>query len=247
MNPNNKSSNAVWYVIIVLVILVAAYFLFKGNDDNAMMNDGSNMASSTNTGGDAMTGGNTTGGTGANAGGTTGGNVAGTSAGIPSDDVLTALINVSKVRVPQTATDVALSGGTATYKNAGKDARISVGPILGKYVTDNGYDVLVNMSIVKDPAQVVPSHYVAMFFVKDNAATFTSAVYVGEGTKINGKPDAVSNKAVSVDKDPLVFDSQVGYVLTIHYLDRRTAETATTTPTQAKDLVTNVRAHTMTK
>ncbi len=246
MNPNtnsNSNSNAVWYVIIVIVILVAAYFLFRGND-TAMTNDESqNTASSTNSAGDAMTGGNNTGGT--NGTGSTGGTNSGTTASnIPSDATILGMVNVAKIRVPSTGTDVALSNGTTAYKNGAKDGRVTMGDIIGKYVTEDGYDVLVNMAVQKDTAlaNANPSNYAALFHVKGTTATFKSAVLIGEGIIVTSA-DAKSNNTATMDKNPAMFESAIGYSITIHYLDRRTGATATTTPTMAKDLSTTVKNH----
>lgn len=246
MNDNtNKNLNIYAIISLIVILLVAGYFLFWNKSDmsddmgtntpDSMEDENINTGSNTNT----NTGGNTGANTGSNTGATN---------NIMSDSMIMAMVNIAKVSVPTTGTDVALSNGMANLKIGSKDAEVRVGSIIGKYPTEDGYDVLVNMSLITDKAAktVVPTSYVALFHVKGNTATFTSAVSIGTNIIVKSA-DAKADPSVTVATNQIQFDSVKGYDVIVNYLDRKTGEVATVTPTVSKDLAVNVKRHIITR
>lgn len=239
-----------WTWIIVIVVLVIIGWLIWGGKSAD-----TEMPAMTDTSGNE----NGTGATGSNgANGSNSGSVAndGSNSGanglpaIPSDATLMALFNVSRLRVPQTGADVALSAGQASYTSGSTKGQVMLGSILAKVTTTDGYDVFVNLTVTKSAANntTMTENYVALYHVKNGMATFTSAVLVGAGLPVRGV-EAKRDTAVTTAGAPVspYMDAAKGYLLTVSYLDRKVGEPATATPTAQKDFTAHVKAHVISK
>lgn len=241
------TSNKTWYwVIAIIVIVLLAIWAFGGNDAEDNDADRSPIGTSTSSTGTDSPNSRSNSITGSNAGVSSGAN--GVPA-IPSDATLTQIMGNSKVRVPQTGVDVALSGGQASYVSGTTKGQIALGSILSKITTDDGYDIFVNMTVTPTSVanKAAPQNYVALFHVKGDVATYTSAVIIGSGLIVKSV-EAKRNPAVSVANNAYPYmDSALGYLLTVSYLDRRSGEFAPTAPTVSKDFTANVKNHIVTK
>lgn len=241
-----------WTWIIVIVVLVLIAFMIWGRDDS---NTATDTAANGNT--DTSVNGGTSGTNGSNAGSNSGsvsndGSNSGANGlpAIPSDATLMALFNVSRVRVPQSGSDVALSAGQGSYTNGTTKGQVMLGSILAKVTTTDGYDVFVNMTLTKTAANTTSTteNYVALFHVKSGVATYTSAVLVGAGLPVRSV-EAKRDPAVTSAGTPVspYMDSVKGYLLTVSYLDRKNGEPTTATPTAPKDFTAHVKAHVISK
>jgi hypothetical protein len=237
MQPT-KSNKALYWVIAIIVLILLLVWASRGNNtvdnvDNAGQNStstGANGSGGTNTGAN---------GTSVNPG--TGVNPP----AIPNDATLLQIMGNSKVRAPQSGTDVALSNGQASYTSGSTRGQVALGSILAKVTTNDGYDVFVKMTLTTTEAagKVTVENYVALFHVKGNTATYTSATLIGVGLPV---------QSVEAKRDPSVttpnssypyMDSTTGYLLVVSYLDRKNGEPMTTAPTVLKDFTAHVKNH----
>jgi hypothetical protein len=244
MQPTTSSNKAWYWVIAIIIIAIIAWIIWGGSNAS---NSGGMMGSSTESMNNGAMGAN--GGTGSESGN---GAVAGSNGGvpaIPSDATLTQMINASKVRVPQTGADIALTAGQGSYTNGTTKGQVSMGSILGKVTTTDGYDVFVNMGLTStDSGKTTSENYVALFNMKGDVATYTSAVLIGNGLPVTGV-DARKDPSVATGGTPVspYFDSAKGYLLMVTYLDRKNGEPTTTTPSLTKDFTAHVKNHVISK
>lgn len=245
MNDNSTKNITIgWLIALLLVLASAGYFLLNRSEMSGMMDmDGMHDMSDMPMDSDDMNQGgmNNKPGSGSNMPNQMGGQNSGPE--IPTDSFITSLINVSGLRVPQTGIDVALSSGKASFENAGKKGEVVIGSIIGKYATQDGYDVLVNMSVNMDVSKVNSAGtYVALFHLSNNTVKYTSAVSIGTNLKVQSA-DAKADPSVTINKAPMQFDSIKGYDVIVNYLDREPGQPTTVTPTIAKDIQVNVKKH----
>ncbi len=239
-----------WTWIIVIVVLIIIGWLIWGGKSSDMAVAPTDTTGTTT--GSAMTGGNgstagSNSGSATNIGSNSGAN--GLPA-IPSDATLMGMFNVSKMRVPSTGVDVALSGGQASYTDGTNKGTVALGSILAKVTTTDGYDVFVNLTVTKIPVAGTGStaNYIALFHVKNNVANYTSAVLVGNGLPVRSV-EAKANPAVTAAGTPVspFMDAMKGYLVTVSYLDRKNNEPMTTAPSVTKDFTATVKEHIISK
>lgn len=250
MNPTTKNTIYVVLALVLVVLIVAALMgSFSGERDmngvNSTSTSGAVNSGSQGTG-PANTGGTNTG---SNTGSNNGGTVSGTSASIPSDSFITQVMNSSRVKVPQTGVDVALTGGSGTYTSGSTKGTVVLGSILGKVTTTDGYDVFVPMTLtVQTPpsTQTIISNYIALFHVKGQTVTFTSSALIGNRVVIQDI-EASDDTQVKLEDNQVAMDSKLGYLVKVTYLDRKTGETLAAAPTVSKDVTTRVKNHIISK
>lgn len=155
---------------------------------------------------------------------------------------LMALIDRSIIRVPGTGVDVSLSNGQASFTDGAVKGRITVEKILGKVLTDSGYDVFVDMTLSKE-GQLAVVHYVALFRNLGQGVLYTSSVSIGDRLILNGIISAQPDKSVTVKVASSPMSSTIGYTITLSYLDRKNGESATTTPSLLKNMNLRVKNH----
>lgn len=235
--------NLIWGGIVIVIILVAVYFLSTTGRNNMSHDMGMNDMDGDDMG--MMDGGNKP-----NPNQPQNGNNTNTptASDIPSDSMIMSLVNVSSLRVPQTAVDVALSGGSAMYKVNATEGKVTMGSLIGKYSTEDGYDVLVSMSVKGDVSKATPvaSTYVALYHLKNNKLTYTSAVRIGDNVTIQSA-DAKPDTSTSVATNPLQFNSALGYDVTVKFLGRNTGQPTDVAPTVSQELPVNVKKHIITR
>jgi hypothetical protein len=155
-----------------------------------------------------------------------------------------ALMNVARIRVPQTGVDVTLNQGQADFTDGAVKGHVVLGRILGRVPTDSGYDVFVAMTVTTSGSGVM--HYVVLFRNVGQAVMYTSTAFIGDRVILTGviaEPD----KSTPYGKSQFYMISATGYSLTVSYLDRKNAEPLTTTPTLAKTVTLHVKNHIVSK
>lgn len=235
-------------MIGVIVIAVLALVAFSGKNDSAD-NNGTMGTSTDSTNGGANSGTGANGAAGGGTGGASGGANVGTPSAMPSDATLTQIMGVSKLRVPQTGTDVVLTGGKANYVSGTSRGQVSLGSILAKVTTNDGYDVFANMSVTQTAptSRTGADNYLVLFHVKGDVATYTSSILIGQGLPVRSV-EAKRDTSVSVSNNAYPYlDSVAGYFLTVSYLDRRSGEYPPTAPTVVKDFTARVKNHILSK
>lgn len=168
-----------------------------------------------------------------------------TSEPVPSDASLMALMNVARIRVPQTGVDVILNQGQADYADGAVKGQVALGRILGRIPTDSGYDVFVDMTVTRNNSAAV-MHYVTLFRNVGQAVMFSSSVSIADRiilTDVGAEPA----KLTPASNMQLYMVSATGYSLTVSYLDRKNGEPFTATPTLAKTVTLQVKNHILSK
>lgn len=232
----NSTTKTTWIVIAVVVVIWAIYLLVGRNNSNVVTSVDNNASTSVQA--DRSTGlpNNTN-----NSSNT----VANQNNTIPvaiSDSALAMMVGNSLVRVPQTGVDVALTAGNADYTNGSTKGHISIGKILGRVSTDNGTDVVAEMTLTKSLSPNV-FKYVAMFHNVGQTVTFTSAVLIGDRVQISSITVS-ADKSATVDQKPTNFmTSSVGYNLAVSYLDRKNGEPFSADPTVQESKIIRVKNH----
>lgn len=163
---------------------------------------------------------------------------------IPSDATLIQLMNSSKIRVPNTAVDVVLVQGTAGFTDSAVKGTVTLNKILGKVITDVGYDVFVEMSISTNGPSVL--HYVALFRSVGQGVQYTSSVLIGDRLSLVGIT-AAADTSVTVAIPKTYMSSTLGYKLVLSYLDRKNGEPITTSPSLLKTMSLRVKNHIVSK
>lgn len=161
-----------------------------------------------------------------------------------SDSALMSLMNVARIRVPQTGVDVYLAQGQADFTDSVVKGHVALGRILGKVPTDVGYDVFVEMKIQTTGPAVL--EYVALFRNVGQAVQYTSAVSIGDRLTLVGIT-ATPDKSVMVNPPQSYMSSSIGYNLAVAYLDRKNGEPMTTSPSLAKSMPLRVKNHILSK
>jgi len=227
-------------VIIVIIIVVALFYAFRGSFSPS--NSGNDLNATTTV---TTTTGGTVGtvGSGGN-GGSTGGS--GTAAlWFDNDATLGSVLASAAIRVPTTGVEVALTQGNADYTSGSVKGHVTIGRVLAKVPTNDGYDIFTDM-VLTTPGSATMMHYVALFKVVGQGLNYTSAVMVGDRLNIQ----SVSPKAdpsVKITEPQSYMNSQLGYILTINYLDRKNGEPVSATPTVQKSVEVHVKNHIVTK
>jgi hypothetical protein len=161
-----------------------------------------------------------------------------------SDSALAQILLNTKIRVPQTGVDVALTGGQADFVDSSTKGHVVNGRVLGKIATDAGHDVFTDMTVTI-AGQPGVLHYVAIFHNEGQTVTYTSAVLIGDRVNVVG---VVANVPPSAIQKPLSYmKSAVSYNLTVNYLDRKNAEPFTVAPSLAKTVTLRVAKHIVSK
>lgn len=242
MNSTAKTSLIVLGVVVVVGILFSMGGWSLGDksrvvDDQYADLNGSDENTKTSTNG--TNGGKSTTGTNTNVNSNT------QVSNVPSDATLLTAVGNVVLRVPQTGVDVKLSGGSANFTDSAVKGHVSIGSILAKVPTDDGYDVFVDMSITTDGKPAV-IHYVALFRYVNQVTAFTSAVSVGDRVGLYGLT-ATADSSVKVNPSQSYMSSTLGYVLTLSYLDRKNGEPATANPSVPKTMTLRVKNHIVAK
>lgn len=240
MEPNTGSSKVIYWIVgIVVVLIVLVMIATRSNKAEAPAVDNS-------TGTTTVQGGAT----GSN-GSTASGSQTGATNGQTSPDSgltdaqLLQMIKTAFVKVPTAGVDVALSNGSASYQSATEKGTIRVEKLLGKVFTNDGTDVFVDMTLQKTGTTPVV-HYVALFKVQNQKAAYTSAVSIGDRVSIT-KVVALTEVGAPMTDQSNSISSQVGYRLTVYYLDHQTGTSFDTAPTIQKDVTARVKNHMINK
>lgn len=157
-----------------------------------------------------------------------------------SDSALMSLMNVARIRVPQTGVDVNLAQGQANFTDSTVKGHVALGRILGKVPTDVGYDVFVEMTITTSGPAII--EYVALFRNVGQGIQYTSAVSIGDRLTLVGVT-ATPDKSVKVNAPQSYMSSSIGYNLAVAYLDRKNGEPMTASPSLAKSMPLRVKNH----
>jgi hypothetical protein len=250
MDSTNSNTTRNWVIGIVVIIVLILIVVAVGKNGSTVVdnydfgNATSTGATSTNNGGNGTSNGNGS----SNSGNTNGGTVAGNSI-INNDAMLKSLINNLGVRIPETGMDIALANGVGNATVNNQKYTLTAGPILGKIKTDDGYDVFVDMTLVKTSAGTTGTakvKYLATYHVLNEVVLFKSAVIVGTNIEVRSIT-ASADKSISVNTNQNMMSSTKGYILTVTYLDRKNGEPVTTAPTVSKTIVFNVKNHMATR
>lgn len=147
----------------------------------------------------------------------------------------------STIKVPDTGIEATLVNGQADYQNFSVKGHITINSILGKVLTNDGYDVFVGMSVSKENLPTV-NNYVVLYKVNGGVANYSSTLIIG---------DRLIPESVSAQPDPSFFykkplpyfDGSLGYLLNINYLGRRNGEVPTVSPTVNLVITAHVKNH----
>jgi hypothetical protein len=164
-----------------------------------------------------------------------------TSTGLISDSALAMIIGNTLITVPQTGVDVALSAGNADYTSGSSKGHVSIGKILGRITTDNGTDVVTEMTLTKYNS-LATFKYVAMFHNVGTNVTYTSSILIGDRVTISGITVS-ADKSVTMNPSQKYMSSSLGYNFMVSYLDRKNGEPLTTTPSVPKSVTVHVKNH----
>ena len=165
---------------------------------------------------------------------------------VPSDSTLLSLIkNATTIRVPNTGVDIALSQGEGNFVDGAVSGHVSIGNMLGKVSTNDGYDIFVDMFIAT-AGKFSITHYVALFHNVAQAVAYTSAVSIGDRLVLKNVTLVPSKTLVNKNTTTYLLSS-VEYTMDLSYLDRKNGEVDTVTPTVAKDMSLYVKNHIVSK
>lgn len=236
----------IWTVVAIVVIVILGVLLFRSSSSDVVdTGTATSTASSTNPDGSPATG--SSGSSGSNGASGSQSQMTQLDAIAANDSTLKGMLDNSSVRVPDTAVDVVLKGGTASYMNGQVRGTVTLGKILGKTKVEAGYDVFVEMTLTSN---IIPGQKRVALFNLTNAGTkYGSSVIIG---------DRVILQSLNISDDPRVSAqykyenlnmrfANVAYVVKVNYLDRKNGEPATATPSLAKDIQFSVKNHIISK
>lgn len=158
-----------------------------------------------------------------------------------SNSALAMIVGNSLITVPQTGVDVALTSGNADYTSGANKGHVAIGKILGRITTDNGTDVIAEMTLTKTGSPNALK-YVAMFHNVGDKVTYTSAILIGDRVTVSGITVS-ADKSVSVNAPQTYMNSALGYNFTVSYLDRKNGEPLTAVPSVPKSVTVHVKNH----
>lgn len=232
----NTTRNAVIGIVIVVLIIVG--LLLWNKNSNPEVTDQYTNSSSTQTVAQPSANGSTN---------TSGGTVAGSNSIINNDAALNTVIGNSLVRIPETGTDVALTQGEGDAGTSSSTrSHVSLGGILAKVQTDQGYDVFVDLTYTKagSPTKV---KYVALFQVVQETVGFKSAVSIANNVELKRVAASQDPAAAAPTDSKTIMSSSKGYILVVSYLDRLNGQPITTAPSLTKTINLRVKEHVLSR
>ncbi len=153
-------------------------------------------------------------------------------------------ISNSHIRVPSTGADVWLKNGYAEFVYGNVSGHVTLGPVIGKVVTNDGDDIFLDMTLSTDKTTEV-NHYLAVFNVNGTLVKYSSSLFIGSRLSFQSV-SALVNQATIIKGKQNIMNSTIGYILTVNYLSLNDGEPVTAAPSVPRSITVHVKNHIIT-